>query len=69
MIAIVCIIIGIAMFAAAGNGEWGSVAVGAVIVVVLLCMGGESRKCDRAFNNHVDYWANGGHMGSRKTRL
>ena len=38
----------IAMIAAGSNGQWGSVAVGAVIVVFLLCLGGESRKCDRA---------------------
>ena len=63
MIAIVCIIIGIAMFAAAGNGEWGSVAVGAVIVLLLLCLRGEGKKVDRAYGNAVDYWAKGGPHG------
>ena len=48
----------IAMIAAGGNGEWGSVAVGAVIVVLLLALGSTSRKQDRAYNNFVDHWAN-----------
>ena len=60
MIAILCVLLGIAMFAAAGNGEWGSVAVGAVIVLLLIGMACGSRKCDRAYRNCVDYWANGG---------
>ena len=47
----------IAMICAADNGEWGSVAVGAVIVVLLLALGSTSRKQDRAYNNFVDHWA------------
>ena len=50
----------IAMIACAGNGEWGPFAVGAVIVVILLALGSASRKSDRAYNNFVDYWADGG---------
>ena len=50
----------IAMIAAANNGEWGSVAIGAVVVVVLLALGSASRETDRAYNNMVDYWAKGG---------
>lgn len=50
----------IAMIAAANNGEWGSVAIGAVVVVVLLALGSASRETDRAYNNVVDYWAKGG---------
>jgi len=50
----------IAMIVAGGNGEWGAVAVGAVIVVVLLGLGAASREGDRAYNNVVDYWARGG---------
>ena len=50
----------IAMICAANDGEWGSVAVGAVIVVVLLALGSASRETDRAYNNMVDYWAKGG---------
>lgn len=57
---ILSVVIGIAMFAAAGNGEWGSVAIGAVIVVLLLGLGSASRESDRAYNNWVDYWAKGG---------
>lgn len=48
----------IAMIAAGNNGEWGSVAIGAVIVLLLLAFGSTSRKQDRAYNNFVDHWAN-----------
>ena len=57
---IVAVIFIIAMIAAGGEGEWGAVAVGAVIVVLLLGFGSTSRKCDRAVNNFVDYWSKGG---------
>ena len=50
----------IAMYAAGSNGEWGSVAVGAVIVVLLLMLGSAGRDNAKAYNNFVDYWANGG---------
>lgn len=50
----------IAMIAAGNNGEWGSVAIGAVIVVLLLALGATSRSQDRAYNNFVDHWANKG---------
>lgn len=56
MIAVVFVI---AMIAAAGDGEWGAFAVGAVVVVVLLALGAAGRESDRAYNNFVDYWANG----------
>lgn len=56
---ILAAVFGIAMICAANNGEWGSVAVGAVIVVVLLALGCASRETDRAYNNMVDYWAKG----------
>ena len=48
----------IAMIAAGGNGEWGSVAVGAVVVLLLLALGSAGSKTDRAYGNFVDYWAN-----------
>ena len=47
----------IAIYCSAGNGEWGSVAVGAVVVVLLLALGSAGRKCNRAYGNFVDYWA------------
>ena len=50
----------IAMIAAANNGEWGSVAVGGVIVVVLLMLGSAGRTTTKAYGNFVDYWAKGG---------
>ena len=60
----------IAMVCAGSNGEWGSVAVGAVIVVVLLALVSAGRDVCRAHNNFVDYWANGGPSGmqSRSSR-
>ena len=57
---IVAVVFIIAMIAAAGEGHWGAVALGAVIVVLLIALGSESRKCDRAVNNFVDYWSEGG---------
>ena len=47
----------IAIYCSAGNGEWGSAAVGVVIVVLLLMLGSAGRKCNRAYGNFVDYWA------------
>ena len=46
-----------AMYCSAGNGEWGSVAVGAVVVVLLLALGSAGRSVNRAYGNFVDYWA------------
>ena len=65
---ILAVVFLIAMIAAGGDGEWGAVAVGAVIVVVLLMLGSAGRKCDRAYNNVVDYWAEGGPDQRRKGR-
>ena len=50
----------IGMIAAAENGEWGSVAIGAVIGVLLLALGAASRDNARAYNNAVRYWSDGG---------
>lgn len=52
----ISLVILIGVIAAANNGEWGSVAIGAIIILLLLAIGAGSRKCDRAFNNMVDYW-------------
>ena len=43
-----------------GDGAWGSVAVGVVIVVIILALGSAGRKSNKAYNNFVDYWADGG---------
>ena len=56
----IAVIFLIAMIVAVGNGELGSVAIGAVIVVFLLALGSASREQDRAYNNVVEYWAKGG---------
>ena len=50
----------IAVGCAWANGEWGTVAVGVVIIVLLLALGSASRTQDRAYNNFVDCWADGG---------
>jgi hypothetical protein len=50
----------IGMIACAGNGEWGAFGVGAVIVILLLSLGSVSRRDDRAYNNFMDYWSEGG---------
>lgn len=47
----------IAMYCAGSNGEWGSVAVGAVIVILALALGSAGRKCNRAYGNFVDHWS------------
>ena len=54
--AIVCVFL-IAMYCAGCNGEWGSVAVGAVIVILLLALRSAGRSVNRAYGNFVDYWA------------
>lgn len=64
----ISVVLLIAMFAAGSNGEWGSVAIGAVIVFLLLALGSESRKSDRAYNNWTDYWAEGGPERYRRGR-
>lgn len=50
----------IAMYCAGCNGEWGSVAVGAVIVVLLIALSSAGRGNARAYNNFRDYWRDGG---------
>ena len=47
----------VAMIAAADNGEWGSVAVGAVIVVLLIALASAGGKVNGAYGNFVDHWA------------
>lgn len=55
-----CVIFLIAMYCAGSNGEWGSVAVGAVVVLLLLALGSAGRGNARAYNNFRDYWRDGG---------
>ena len=54
---IVVVVLLIAMIAAGNNGEWGSVAVGAVIALGLIALCCTGRKVDRAYNNFIDYWS------------
>ena len=62
--AIVCVFL-IAMYCAGCNGEWGSVAVGAVIVVLLLALKSACVSNVKAYGNFVDYWSKGGPDGKR----
>ena len=55
-----CFLFGVSVYAAAGNGEWGSVATGIVIILILLLMGSVHRRDVRAWNNRQNYWADGG---------
>ena len=50
----------IAMYSAGSNGEWGSVAVGTVIIILLLALANAGRGNAKAFNNFRDYWKDGG---------
>ena len=52
----VVIVLGIASYVAAENGEWGAVAVGAVLILLLLGIRSQGRKSDRAYVNFVDHW-------------
>lgn len=44
----------------ARNGEWGTFAIGAVILVLLIFMASDDRKNTKAWTNIRDYWADGG---------
>lgn len=57
---LLCVVFLIAMYAAGSNGEWGTVAVGAVIIVLLIALSSAGRGNARAYNNFRDYWRNGG---------
>ena len=61
---VISVVLMIAMVVAGEKGEWGSVAVGAVIVVLLLSMACAGGKVNRAYGNFVDYWDG----GSRRRR-
>ena len=57
---LISVFLGIVGIALALDGEWGAVAICAVLALFVLCLGAESRKCDRAYVNRVDYWEKGG---------
>lgn len=57
---ILAILIIIGMICSGSEGMMGSVAIGAVIVVLLLAIGSKSRDQAKAYNNVVHYWADGG---------
>lgn len=65
---LIAAVIIIAMIACAGNGEWGSFWVGAVIVAALVIFWAVGKQSDRAYNNFVDYWANGGDGRRRNSK-
>ena len=63
---IIAVVFLISAVVCAENGEWGPLAVAVVIAVLMFALGCSSRKCDRAYNNYVDHWADGG--SDRKRR-
>ena len=48
------------IFVAVSEGEWGTVGVAAVIVLLLMLASSCERKEWRAYSNFVDYWSRGG---------
>ena len=64
----IALVLLVPLIAAAGNGEWGTVAVTAVLIVLVLAFGVASREQDRAYNNFVGYWANRGEPKRRTYR-
>ena len=57
IVAVICIAV---LPPAISKGEWGVVAVAAVIILLLLGLGSAGREQDRAYVNRIRYWANGG---------
>ena len=49
-------VLAIAMLAAADNNEWGSVAVGVILIVLILMFGSALRRDLRAHENWIEYW-------------
>lgn len=58
--AILIFLFGVAMYASAGDGEWGAFLIGAVIIVFIIALASIGRGSDRAYRNFRDYWKNGG---------
>ena len=54
---IIGVIAFVAIFPAFSNGEFGSVAIGAVILILLMMTSREERKDTKAYMNCRDYWA------------
>ena len=54
------------LYCSAGNGQWGTFAIGAVILVVLIFMASDDRKNTKAWTNMRDYWADGGPNGRKR---
>lgn len=56
--AILVFVFGVGVYAAANNGEWGTVAVGVVIILLLIGIRSACVHESKAYNNFTDYWAN-----------
>lgn len=57
IVAVICIAV---LPPAIEKGEWGVIAVVAVVSLLLLWFAALGREQDRAYNNMTDYWAKGG---------
>ena len=54
---IIALFIGFLLYVTGSNGEWGSFAVGAVILIGVIALGSAFRSTSRAYGNFIDYWA------------
>ncbi len=50
------LVIGVGVYAAAGNGEYGSVLIGIVLAVLIVLMGRAVKRDAIAHANIVEYW-------------
>ena len=55
-----CILFGVAIYVAIGEGATGPAILGVVIILVILLGASSVRKDTKAWANRRDYWANGG---------
>jgi len=62
----IAVVFGIAAIVSASEGEWGPFWIGVAIIVVLLMFGSAWRDGDKAVNNFVDYWKDGGPEKERR---
>ena len=58
--AIALLMLVVVLPAALGNGEIGTVLIAVVIAVLALAIGSACRSESKAYNNFIDYWADGG---------
>ena len=50
----------VCIYAAEGDGQWGSIVVGVVLIILAIGLCCAGRGNDRAYHNFRDYWKDGG---------